>query len=272
MATLNDLIGARKITKTKKTDRPTVDVPRDALISFKRLVGAHSILEVAKSRQDAEESIVNEIMLDSFINSLWLNGFVPTNPKLLVEKNDRPDMTGIFQVQQRYKVTIDKGDNTPKDRLIEALQASGLNEENAQRLVENEVDAEPIILLRPFNELVNGHYEQKEFVPATEKEQAVGQKLLNFVMGNESIPLSDEEKDLVVRREDRFKVKDGFLQRLKTYCNSKAELSGVLHVIVPVHFVSHMKFGISDTPETRQTRLVDEAAKLLGVESQSKAA
>ena len=102
---------------------------------------------------------------------------------------------------------------------------------------------------------------------ASENEKTVGQKLLNFVMGKSTKPLTEEEKDLAIRMEENCKVKQGFLERIKNYAKSLADVKAILMVIKPVHFVSHIKFAISSTPEEKQVRLLEEAAKLFGVES-----
>ncbi len=137
--------------------------------------------------------------------------------------------------------------------------------------MDNEIDAEPVLTLRPFNELINGHYVGKTFVKATKEETNAGEKLLALVMGKKAKPLTEDEKNLVIRKEERFKVKAGFFERLASYCKSADQVLTVLQVITPTHFVSHMKFGVSDTPEHRHSRLIVEAANILGVEARKAA-
>jgi hypothetical protein len=248
-------------------DRPSVEIPDVARLAFVRLVSANAILEVAEARKEAEETIVKDTMLEAFAASLFRNGTMPPNPKLTADRKGKPDMAGIFQVQQRYKINmpddVDGNSDIPV-RLKYALVEAGLDVEDADDLVTNEIDAEPLVTLRPFGELVNGHYEgqgkNRTFVEATATEKAVGQKLLEFVSGIGGDPLSDEERALVVQVQENVKVKEGFLARLKT----QDQVVAVLKVITPVHFVSHMKYGISDTPEQRQERLKEIADDLIG--------
>jgi hypothetical protein len=269
---LNSLAATAKKNKQNSSDRPTVAVPEVALDAFERLVEANAVLEVAESRKEVEATVVNEIMLDAFAETVFRLGTTPANPKLEVKLGDgRPDLAGIFQVQGRFKINVPEtvnDDDNMEARFLYALREAGLTEEQARKLYENEIDANPIVSLRPFNELVNGHYEgegkTRTFVEATEAEKAAGQKLLQFVLGQTADPLTDEEKDLVVRQEESIKVKANFLQRLKLYCENATQVKGILKVIQPVHYVSHMKFGISDTPEDRQHRLVAAAANVLG--------
>jgi len=258
-----------------------VEIPAVAHRAFVRLVNANAILEVAEARKEAEETIVKETMLEAFAASLFRNGTMPPNPKLTADRNGKADMSGIFQVQQRYKINmpddVDSNTDIPA-RLKFALVAAGLDDESADNLITNEIDAEPLVTLRPFGELVNGHYEgqgkNRTFVEATEVEKAIGQKLLQYVSGIESEPLTDEERALVVQVQENVKVKEGFLARLKVYCKTQEQVVAVLKVITPVHFVSHMKYGASDTPEQRQERLKEIADDLIGyaVEEVRKAA
>lgn len=269
---LDSLVKSSKKTPAPKQDRPTVDVPDSVLDSFKRLVGAKTVYEVAKSRLEVEGDLVNEEMLDLFAATVYRNGSVPANPKLQTELPDgRPDMSGIFQVQNRFKMNIPNDVNGNTDipvRVLFALESGGMATDAAQKLIDAEIDGSPVVRLRPFGELVDGHYEgegkNKTFVESTAEEKAIGQKLLEFVTGAASAPLTEDERAIAVRIEERIKVKEGFMQRLKGYCNSEDVVKCVLKVITPTHFVSHMKLGISDTPEQRQNRLKAIAAEIVG--------
>lgn len=269
---LNSLIKNAKKAPAPKQDRPTVDVPDNVIKSFRRLVGAKAVYEVAEARLEVESELVKEEMLDLFGETIFRNGSVPANPKLQTELADgRPDMSGIFQVQNRFKFNIPEDVNGNSDvavRVLFALEAVGMSTDNAQKLIDAEIDGSPVVRLRPFGELVDGHYEgegkNKTFVEATAEEKAVGQKLLEFVSGTNSDPLTEDERAIAIRIEERIKVKEGFMQRLKGYCQTEDIVKGVLKVITPTHFVSHMKFGISDTPEHRQTRLKAEASEIVG--------
>ena len=222
MATATEMLQklASKPKKPVKQDRPVISVPANALEAFKRMSGADSILDVVQARKDVEHGLLKEIMLDSYAETMFVDGKQPANPRLEVEKDGRPDISGLFQVQARFKFNIQEGDDPIKDRLTQSLVAAGLTVKGASEIVEKEVDTTPQTMLRPFNELVVGHYVEKEFVAATEQEQSVATKLLAFVMGQEAEPLTEEEKDLVILNKESVKVKGGFLSRLKGYCKT----------------------------------------------------
>jgi len=259
---------AKNTKSAPKNERPTMEVPPEALEAFKRLVGANSVLDVCEARKEVEATYVNGIMLDAFSESVFKNGTQPANPRFEVSVNGKPDMSGLFQVQTRFKINIEEGLDEVQNRLILALRLAGLDEEHAKALVENEIDVEPVTTLRPFDELVNGHYQgmgkNRTFVEATEKEKAVGTKLLSFVLGQPAEPFTDDEREVAVVSKENIKPKPGFMQRICNYASSVDEIKAIFMVISPTHFVSHMKFAISDTPEQRQTRLIEEAARILG--------
>jgi hypothetical protein len=256
LKSLNKSVSTKKETKQ---DRPTVDVPAEALESFVRYAGASTITEVAQARKDVEADILNTAMMNQWTIALFNSGTRPANPRLQTEKEGKPDIQGLFQVQARYKYNIVPGDDDLSKRIVESLTTAGVPKPNAQRIVKEEVDASPQTYLRPFNELVNGHYEGKVFVEATDTEKEIATKLLKFVM-----ELTEEERNAVIRQQENVKVKDGFLERLKGYVKTVEQAQAVLKVIQPVYFTSHIKFGVSDTPDEVVTRLTEECGRIIG--------
>lgn len=255
---LNKSVGNQK--KEKAPDRPTIYVPHSILESFERYAGAQAVLEVVEARKEVEQDNLNHELLKIWTQSLYNNGTRPANPRLQTERDNAPDITGLFQVQARFKMNIKPGNDEIDQRLTESLVDAGITKRVAKEIVSQEVDTNPQTMLRPFNELVNGHYEGKQFVEATEKEQAIAAKLLNFVMND----LTEDERNTVVRKVENTKVKDGFLERLPGYVDSVSDVRNVLNVIQPVHFVSHIKFGVNDTPEEKVERLTHEAGRIIG--------
>lgn len=267
MSSLAKLTQSAKKASPQKSNRPTVDVPAFILPSFKELAYAKSIYDVAGARKDAEAVVVCDAMLEAYAETLFKQGFVPANPTLMVLEDGKPDISGIFQVQHRFKINIPKdvdGDTDVEKRFVAAFVAIGMDSASAKKIFDNEIDGRPVVMLRPFSELVNGHYEDKSFVESTQQEKDIGEKLLRFVFGEKPDPLTDQEKDLAVFQQENIKVKDGFLQRLRLYCDTLDQLKGVLRVISPVHYVSHIKVGISDTPERLNERLAAKSSEFFG--------
>ena len=178
--TLDNLLKKAPKAKPQKTNRPEITVPDEVLEAFKRLVGADAVFHVAESRFDVEHETIKSLMLASFAEVLFKNGYMPANPRLTADKNGFPDLEGVFQVQTRYKITMPEeidGNTDVAVRLLSALFTAGLPEAKAKELIENEIDCQPRASLRPFNELVNGHYEgegkNRTFVEASDDEKAV---------------------------------------------------------------------------------------------------
>jgi hypothetical protein len=258
---LSQLAAKNTPQKTKKETRPSIPVPANALVAFERMAAAKAVNDVVTARQDIESAIVEEIMIDSFAENIFKTGTQPANPKLVVNKDSRPDIEGIFQVQSRYKYNIMDNDQLSlRDRIVTTLKDAGF--ENAEKLVDAEIDASNSVSLRPFNEMVVGRYVGKEFVEASDAEKVAAEKVMNLVMGNAAEPLTKEERLLVTVVKESIKIKDGFLQRLKLYCKDETEVKLVLKVISPVHFVSHIKVGVNDTPEERVNRLIGYATEI----------
>jgi hypothetical protein len=243
--------------KAKTPDRPIKVVPE-----LGDWVASATIFDVIEARKDVEAAPINEKLMDEFAEQLFNQGFQPVNPRVVTMAHGEVDHQANFTVQAKFKLQGKTSDEL-KANLYEVL--------GSDDLFDGEIDCTPLTTLRPFNELVIGHYEGKDFVPATKEEEAVATKLLQFVQGQftsfqkgYSIGLTDAERDLVLIHQDQMKVKPGFMDRVKTYCKTVDELKGVFKVITPVHFLSHAKFAVADTPQARQDRLVAAVGNFLG--------
>lgn len=237
--------------KAKTPDRP-IKVLGDELGAW---VASATIFEVIESRKDVEAGPINHRLMGEFSEQLFSQGFQPVNPRVVTMDGTDVDHQANFTVQAKFKLQAKTSDEL-KANLHEVL--------GSDDLFDTEIDCTPLTTLRPFNELVIGHYEGKDFVPATKEEEAVATKLLTFVQGSKAVPLTDAERELVLVHQDQMKVKPGFFDRVKGYCKTLEELKGVFGVITPVHFLSHAKFAVADTPQERQDRLVEAVGLFLG--------
>lgn len=265
---LNELSSSVKSGKKNKVERPVVECPASVHSSFDRFVSAKAIFDVVESRVQVEKDVVCNVMLDAYMSTLFNTGAQPLNPTISLEKGGRVDSTGIFQVKQQYKFNLEEGTAKVKDRMVAALKEAGYNRVEggkcmATALVEAEIDTTPRTALRPFNELSIGHYVDKQFVPATDEEKLIAEKLIGFVMGRKVEPLTEREREIVVVKEDRIKVKDGFLARIKLYCVSLAEVKAVFRIITPTNYLSHVQWALADTPEQRISRMIVEFENLV---------
>ena len=222
-------------------------------------VASATIFEVIEARKDVEAGPINAQMLADFTEQLFNQGFQPVNPRVVTLKGVLEiDHQANWTIQSKFKLQA-KTSAELRANLVEVL-----GEDEGGRLFDTEIDCTPLTTLRPFNELAIGHYEGKDFVPATPQEEAVATKLLNYIMTGKAFPLTDAERDIVLVHQDQMKVKPGFFDRVKGYCKTVQELRGVFGVITPVHFLSHAKFAVGDNPQVRQDRLVGQVGRFVG--------
>lgn len=250
---LNDLV-ASKPTKTESKERPTMPVPPAVLKAFIRLVPALRIIKIAEARKGIEESIISDEMIGIYADILWNQGCRPVNPRLIVPtKEGRPDLSGLFQVQEKWKLNYEKGESPVTVRLEQALVKAGFDQSMAEKIVKEEINCQPLTVFKPLNDLKTG----------TPTEQAAADKLIALAMGKATFPLTAEERAVAITKIEVVEVKDGILERIKAYCKDAGQLKRLFKVITPVHFVSHAKFGESDTEEQRTQRLAAESQQLI---------
>jgi hypothetical protein len=232
--------------KAAKPEKVEIELTGSVGEAFDNWIAASIAAEICQSRKTIDGSQVDEHLFNKFVEQLYQQKFQPENPKV-----SHGDNGANWQVQARFKVQV-KTSEELAEKLGEAI-------DNGEQLIAQEVDCTAETTLRPFNELAIGHYVGKDFVEATEKEQSVAKKLMQFIQ-----KLSDDEQDLILRHEDKMKVKPGFFDRVASYCTSIDDLKVVLSLIQPVHFLSHAKFAQEATPVERHELLIESVKNILG--------
>jgi len=233
----------------KKNERPTFAVPGMILPSVERFIAAKQVAEMAEGRMKAEEGIIKETMIDSFAESLVKLRCKPTNPRMTIVKDGKPDIECLFQVQSKFYPQAAQGDGPVSVRLKAAFEAAGVSAETAGKLLQYEVTCEDKTTLRPFSELMNG-------APV---EQELAGRVMKLLLDN----FTDQERSLILQPNEKIEVKDGFFERLGMYVKDKAEALGAIRVMKPVSFMSHMKLGLSETPQGRLNRLFEYAKNMI---------
>ena len=269
-ASLKDLVNVAKKQESKdsKPVRPTIELTPEGQEIMRRWVVANV---VAKEFSSHEKNVIEEAKshcLDEYIDSVWALKGHPKNPKFVLNKNGSPDMQGNFQVQSRFSFNIPQhgDDQTTEDALIIKLVEAGWTEEDATALVKEELQLDDEVGIRNFNDLMTGHKEATTWVDASDQEQELGQRLMDYIVSD---AFTDEERQVILSSKDKCKVRDGegFLHRIAHRAKTKQQLEAFLkHFVTPVHFPSHAKFAINDTSEARNRRMVNEAAGILGVD------
>lgn len=239
--------------KTEKVERPEMPVPSSVKQSLTRLLPAQRLGKYCEERIKVENSIVSEEMLSVYAEILWSQGCRPTNPRIVCDHVDgQPDMNGLYQVQERCKLVFDKGESPVRMRIAAALVKVGLSADMAEKVIQGEINCQPMTILKPLDELAVG----------SEVEQSAATKIIDFCYGETTEPLTVEERAAATIKVERTEVKDGFLERVKMYCSSADQLKMLFKVIVPVNFVSHAKFAEDET-QGFFVWLVDQARQIV---------
>jgi hypothetical protein len=234
----------------KKNDRPTFPVPATLLPAFERFVAAKQVTEIAEGRMKAEEGILKDTLIDAFAESLSKMRCKPSNPRLTVAKDGKPDIEGLFQVQAKFYPQADpECQGGAKEKLVSALCKAGLTADVAEQVVGNEVACADKTTIRPFSELIEG-------APV---EQELAGRLMKLLMDN----FSDDERKLMLAPVEKYEIKDGFFERLAMYCPNKVQIMACIRVLRPVHFLSHLKLGLSESPQGKLNRLYAYAKDLI---------
>jgi len=261
LAGLSGKAPTKKPAAAKAKERPVLALSDEVKALYAEYAPAKELWDVLDARLKSLKGELNPELFTAWVALMWQKKTLPSNPNIEVKnENDVLDCKGMFIVQERIKVQI-PDNNDPTGSVVELLVKSGVGQAEAEELVNEEIDFTPQTGLRPFNELVSGHYEaEREFVEATAAEQAVGQKLLEFVTNN----LSPEEQALVLLNTPKTVVKKGFLTRVCKYAHTQEQLAAILQVLVPVVQNKGAKFGVSDTPVTKTQRLVEYTGTIIG--------
>jgi hypothetical protein len=280
-------IGAKKAKKpAEQKTRPELKLSPAQEHSFVRFIEADAVAELAKERVKQERATLDPSLLSSWIDTLWKTKNQPANPALEVKKNGVVDISGLFQVQERFKLNkpeVPEG-TTLAERLIETLTdlyvGTGVPEEEAEvdaaRLINEEIDFTPKKQLRSWNELLEGHYEgagkERTFVVASDEDMNLAEKALKLLqcrdrseLADEDM-LTDEEFDSLNEEKDIVMVKAGFLKRICTYVKSLDQLRAIFTIIKPVCSISSKKFAKADTPEEQNRRKLAAAVDILGIQ------
>lgn len=247
----------------------------DDAVKFNRWIEAKMVSEVTTSRLENSKDDFTELAMDVIAKSMWKSKTRPSNPVFIVRTDDKNDSQCVFLFTDKFKIRFPEmpEDVVPRNFLIGIFVGLGLEEGDAARLVDNELDLNPVVGIRSLTELLQGRYgEKRQWVEASDEEKAVGQKLMAYLTavpdetGEATVPaLTPQERALVIERDSGIKVKADFYARVCSYCHSVEQLKAIFKVLIPVAYPAHQKFGMNDTPESRTNRLVSAAADIIGV-------
>lgn len=255
-------------SKPSKWELPLTDEAKTAAL---RWVGGKAVLEPVEKRVEQGRDEFGEYALGVLAEKLFANKSKPSNPLVVVYKDDGKTVDHQFQfsLQDRFKkFDLPTGDDL-RDHFVNALTTVGLHPTEAEKLVDNELDFSPVPEVRSPKDLLEGRYgEKREWIESTADEKAAGNKYVALILwdgtGDVPTPLTADEQALVVQSKSGVTVKAGFYDRVATYCQSKVQLLGVFQVIKPIFSMGFLKFAVSDTETDKTRRKIEAAADILG--------
>lgn len=267
---LADLLGmvpdaAQGAKAEKKSDRPVLDADTELMIEF---AGAHVCSKIATERKDVLGDQLKAQVWQSLTDQWYEAGAKPSNPKLQAKQGSKVDTSAIFQLKAMFKVQADSEDNSARGAVTSALVTVGFDTDQANLIYDENVEAEMVTEIRPFNELIQGRWISgdggREFVPASDVEKSAAKKLLAVATGAATPePLDAEERAAVIQKKLVYQVKAGFLDRAANYCDDANQLRALLTVIKPQVALSHVKYAQQASGNEKHRRILAAFTEIL---------
>ena len=290
MATRNKSVGAAAgvlgalaaiapTTAKPKSSKPTkweLQLTPESRADAERWINGKTVLEPVASRVESAKNDFLEYAFDVLAEKLFTNKTKASNPLVILKKEDGRTVDHQFQVTMtdkfKYRFPDVPEGVDPHEHFVQVFVDLGLHPNDAENLVENELDFNPITGFHTLTELLEGRYgEGREWIDSSEEEKLAGNKFAAFLVwdGTGDVPeaLTPEEKLLVIKRSPGLTVSAGFYDRVATYCQNKNQLLGIFKVIQPIIYLASPKFAVNDTETDKTRRKIEAAADILGTET-----
>lgn len=260
-------------TKSESKQRWTLPLTPEAKTEAGRWLAAKVILDPIKARMDNAKAEFSRYALDLIAEKLFEQGNKPSNPLVVLTKEDETtvDHEFLFQLQDKFKVKLPEAGagESQRDCLVAKLEEIGFHPSDAAGFVDNEIDFATVTGFKSLSELLEGHYgEGREWYDSSPAEKEAGLKLAALVKwdGTEPAPqaLSVEEKRLVLDLSSQVTVKAGFFSRIRNYCRTPEQVKALFMVCTPVCYPSHLKFAVADSETAKAARKVAAASEIIG--------
>lgn len=273
---LGQLAALAPTTAKPKAGKPSkweMALTPDAEADARRWIAARTVLEPVEKRVENAKNDFSEYALRLLSEKLFANKNKPSNPLVVLKKADGKTVDHQFQFTMtdkfKYRFPEVPEGTDPRDHFVEVFVSVGLHRTDAEKLVDNELDFNPITGFKTLTELMEGRYgEGREWIEASDENKAAGQKFAALLLWDGSDPapeaLTPEEKSLVVERSPGMTVKAGFYDRVATYCQNVDQLLGVFKIIQPIAYPAYPKFAVNDSETDKTARKIEAAADILG--------
>lgn len=265
---------AQKTAKPKsKSNDKKIQIVLDGEIgeAFSKFVPTRDLVSILGTKEKQFRADFEDEVFIKYLDLVWNSEKKISSPQILVNnEKGNPDCSATFVVVEGFNLEIPDFDNDGDydQQLVQALVRVGLDTESAEKLVEEEIDLTPKIFIKPFNVLAEGHYENKEFIPATDVERSAANKLMGFVQGDKNVkPLTAAERDAAMDSKPSLVVKPGFFVRATEYAENFKQYRAIFKIIKPrTPQIRTAKFAISDSEERKLFRQAEMVAEIIGVE------
>jgi len=266
-----------KAKKVAKKDRPKLDLDDDIQEDFAEFAPLKTLVDLLEARRKEQaKSLANDIW-PIYLAALWAKKKAPETPAIEArDESGNVDCTGQFMVQQGSKIKVilpSVGDDEEADEVfVEALVDQGVQRDDAENLVANELDLTPEWSI-DLTTLIRG----------SGPSQAAATKLFCWLQGEDEdgeeldddapLVLSAAEKQALSEYVDENATYDpkllepkDFLDRVCNYAQNEDNLKAILTMIRPLSYVTRAKFGVSSSETEKTERLREQAKEIVGEE------
>lgn len=273
-ALLKKMAGKPAATAPKKgTDRIVITSP-EIESALRTWVPAKMAFDRFESHAKSAGDELKSLVWEKYCELHWERKSQPQNPSLICKNNlGKVDSEAMFVVMEKFSVKTPQveGDESVEDAMVDALVAASGDEHwrsQAQKLVADELSFVPDVSLN-LTALLVGEKVGKGFQNASPTQQSAVEKFLTFLDEGGTLELTDAEREALdsgKRTKFAANVKPGFLSRVTTYCGSLVHLKAIFNLITPILALRGAKFAVSDTLDEQHSRLIEEVARILGME------
>lgn len=271
---LIDKVKSKSTRKAVESTKPTDDRDTwypDATLEplVVSLIEAGHISKQLEPVLKEHQTVVYNKLIEMYCEKMWSAKRQPQNPRIVVRKKDSAarDLACMFMVVfradglKKYLPNAEDlpDDKEPRDVLVEALMSKlvGLSKANAEKITDPDAGEFKIIERLNFVESLDSMYYGDNPV-----RKSAAEKILSYFAAEADGKakkaslefLTDEEKGVLVT-EQLLELKEGFLERACSYCETADQLLNLLKFVKIKFYCQNYEFAIGDDPVQRFVRL-----------------
>jgi hypothetical protein len=272
-----DKTGKVRVAGAKKPNELSWSIKLNNEFSQQRFIDWVSLKTMTSAIDPELSKIKNSIVdicLEQYCDKLFKHQSKITNPTVEIHKNteglsdpENLDFYAQFVVSDKYTFSIPSPNfdscetdedcrKLMSDHAIKYLQDHDCgSKKDMTCLVLSEIEIVKREFIRPVYELLVGRQTDGNLVRSSEMEKRAGVKLIDFIQGRDSEPLTDAERMAAVVTEYEYQIKPGFVWRAYEYAKSGADIFYLFKHIKPTCYLAYQKFAANDNTITKNKRL-----------------